>query len=243
MLWCRAYELTVFHLYCLWFPVCVDSAFWTQQRYDCSWTQQRSLSLHNLLAFHMFYFLRNLLLPRYIDSESMWSLSLQTLYNQVRWSSCWIRDPNVCVLVKAWFDGSVLYSTSICDRASWWRNQLSAQSSHHRKYLLGSSCCFCFNTSLFSSQHLRYHTWCDEIYSNSLVVRLWMRCCPLICIVCLTRSQIYYKLFLALCVSQPVELHIHYFCSLWFNFAIAYRIYHWIICLQWCWWLFVSHLV
>ena len=70
----------------------------------------------------------------------------------------------------------------------------------------------------------------------------WVVFCPVVSIVQSSWPPVDFELFLTFCVAKPMKPHVHGFCPLWLDFAIDYTIYHWIICLQWRWWLFVPQL-
>ena len=70
-----------------------------------------------------------------------------------------------------------------------------------------------------------------------------MMLCPVVCIIEFFWLPIEPKLFLALSVSQPVEAHVRWFCSLGLDPLIDDTFYYGIVHLYWFWWLLVSYFV
>ena len=66
---------------------------------------------------------------------------------------------------------------------------------------------------------------------------------PIVGVVCLAWAPVESELFLAFAVAQPVESHVHCFCSLGLDFAVDDCVGHRIVCLDWGGGLFVAHLL
>jgi hypothetical protein len=62
-----------------------------------------------------------------------------------------------------------------------------------------------------------------------------------ICKVGFPQPPVYSELILSLTILEPMKMHIHCFCSFGLDSVVDYPFCHRVVCLDWCFWLWVAH--